>query len=214
VARRGSEGALPLTPDDFEVCETEARPRTATALLLDLSFSMPLGGHWLYAKKMALALHALIEGKYPHDDLFIVGFSDYARVMEPVDLACAGWEHVHGTNMQHAFLLAGRLLARTPAPVRQVIMVTDGEPTAHLDERGNAFFHWPPVRTTVEKTLREAARLARSGVSLNVYMLEETPGLVRFMDKLARLTGGQVIPAAASDLGDAIVGGYLRRRRR
>jgi uncharacterized protein with von Willebrand factor type A (vWA) domain len=181
-------------------------------LLLDLSFSMPLGGHWVPAKKMALALHALIDGKFPQDEVFLVGFSDYARQLSAAELACAGWEHVHGTNMQHAFLLARRLLREAAAPIKQVIVVTDGEPTAHLDADGRAYFNWPPTRETWEKTLREAARLARSGISISVYMLERAPGLVAFMGKLARLTGGQVLHADAGQLGDAIVGRYARLR--
>jgi len=200
-----------LSMDDFEVSETEARPRTATALLLDLSFSMPLGGHWIPAKRMALAMNALIEGKYPQDSLHLIGFSDYARQMKPADLAVAGWEHVHGTNMQHAFILARRLLADDPRGIKQVIMVTDGEPTAHLDGE-DVFFNWPPVGVTIEKTLREAARLARMGISINVFMLEHSPGLVAFMNRLAKLTGGQVFPARSSDIGEVIVRDYVRRR--
>jgi uncharacterized protein with von Willebrand factor type A (vWA) domain len=111
VLRAGPGRAVKLAPDDFEIVETESRPRTATALLLDLSFSMPLRGHWIPAKRMALALHALIVGKYPQDSLYLVGFSDYARRMEASDLASVGWEDVHGTNMEHAFMLAGRVLA-------------------------------------------------------------------------------------------------------
>src|SRR5919106_490760 len=175
VLRSGPGRVVKLSPDDFEVVETESRPRTATALLLDLSFSMPLRGHWVPAKRMALALEALIRGKYPQDSLHLIGFSDYARSMQPADLASAGWEQVHGTNMQHAFILARRLLADDPRGVKQVIMVTDGEPTTHL-EGEHAIFNWPPVRTTIEKTLREAMRLARSGISINVFMLERSEG--------------------------------------
>jgi len=212
----GPDGGPPsrtvrLSVDDFEVIETESRPRTATALLLDLSFSMPLGGHWVPAKRMALAMNALIEGKYPQDSLYLIGFSDYARQMKPPDLAVAGWEHVHGTNMQHAFILARRLLADDPRGIKQVIMVTDGEPTAHLDGE-DVFFNWPPVAITIEKTLREAARLARMSISINVFMLEHSPGLVAFMDRLAKLTGGQVFPARSSDIGEVIVQDYVRRR--
>ena len=211
VTRSEPGSAVRLTSDDFEVIETEARPRTATALLLDLSFSMPLRGHWIPAKKMALALHALIESKYPEDRLYLVGFSDYARQMKPADLASAGWEEVHGTNMQHAFLLARRLLAEDRCPIKQVIMVTDGEPTAHLLEDGRALFNWPPVPVTIEKTLREAARLARSGIQINVFMLEVAPGLTSFMERLASLTGGQAWPIASGELGNRILGDYLHR---
>jgi uncharacterized protein with von Willebrand factor type A (vWA) domain len=142
----------------------------------------------------------------------LIGFSDYARTLTPQSLATAGWENVHGTNMQHAFLLAHRLLSQDRSSVKQVIMVTDGEPTAHLAPDGSALFNWPPIPVTIEKTLREAARLARSQIRINVFMLEETAGLVAFMDRLAHLTGGEVFQAESAGLGTAIVGGYGRSR--
>lgn len=212
VLRSGAGQNVRLAPEDFEVTETESRPRTATALLLDLSFSMPLRGHWVPAKRMALALHALVDSKYPQDSLHLIGFSDYARKMEPADLASAGWEEVHGTNMEHAFMLARRVLADDPRSIKQVIMVTDGEPTAHLED-GYAEFNWPPIRKTVERTLREATRLARSNISISVFMLERDAGLEAFMARLARLTGGQVVPAESSHIGDRVIGTYLRNRR-
>jgi uncharacterized protein with von Willebrand factor type A (vWA) domain len=197
-----------LAPSDFEVIEAEQRTETATALLLDLSFSMPLRGHFIHAKKMALALHALIEGRYPHDTLYLVGFSDYARRLQPEDLAAPGFERVYGTNMQHAFMLANRLLAQHPRATRQVIMVTDGEPTAHL-EGEQAFFSWPPVPETIELTLAEAMRLARSGVRLNIFMLEESEGLARFMQRLARVTKGRVFQIDDDRVGEFVVRDYV-----
>ncbi|HUG88424.1 MAG TPA: hypothetical protein VMP42_06620 [Actinomycetota bacterium] len=211
VLREGPGEGVSLRPDDFELVEAEARTETATALLLDLSFSMPLRGHFVPAKRMALALHALIEGRYPHDRLYLVGFSDYARQLQPEDLTAPGFERVYGTNMHHAFHLAGRLLARHPRAARQVIMVTDGEPTAHL-EGDEVFFSWPPVRETIRRTLSEAMRLARSGVTLNVFMLEESPGLARFMERLARLTAGRVFLMSGSSLGDFVLRDYVARR--
>jgi uncharacterized protein with von Willebrand factor type A (vWA) domain len=208
---RGPDGDVHLTADDFELVEAEQRTETATALLLDLSFSMPLRGHWVHAKKMALALHALIEGRYPHDTLYMIGFSDYARRMEPEDLTAAGWERTYGTNMQHAFLLAGRLLAQHPRAVRQVIMVTDGEPTAHL-EGDRAYFEWPPLPETVHRTLAEAMRLSKAGVRLNVFMLEESEGLVRFMERLARTAGGRIFLMDDDRLGEFVVRDYVRER--
>lgn len=211
VLRSGPGSVVRLHPDDFELVEAEQRTETATALLLDLSFSMPLRGHFVHAKKMALALHALIEGRYPHDTLYMIGFSDYARRMEPQDLTAAGWERVYGTNMQHAFHLAGRLLAQHPRASRQVIMVTDGEPTAHL-EGDEAFFSWPPVPKTIQLTLAEAVRLSRSGVTMNVFMLEDSPGLIRFMERLAELTAGRVFLMDDREIGEFIVRDYVRRR--
>ena len=213
VLRTGPGRAVKLAPDDFEVVETESRPRTATALLLDLSFSMPLRGHWIPAKRMALALHALIVGKYPQDSLYLIGFSDYARRMEASDLASVGWEDVHGTNMEHAFMLAGRVLAEDPRSIKQVIMVTDGEPTAHLDD-GYALFNWPPIPETIEKTLRQAMRLARSNISINVFMLDTSPGLEEFMARLSSLTGGDIFLADSAEIGQTVIGSYLRERRR
>jgi uncharacterized protein with von Willebrand factor type A (vWA) domain len=213
VARSRPGDPVRLTPDDFEMVEAEQRTETATALLLDLSFSMPLRGHFVHAKKMALALHALIEGRYPHDTLYLIGFSDYARRLRPEDLAAPGFERVYGTNMQHAFLLAGRLLAEHPRAARQVIMVTDGEPTAHL-EGDHAFFSWPPVPETIRLTLAEALRLSKAGVTLNVFMLEESEGLIRFMERLARMTSGRVFLMDDERLGDFVVRDYVRTRGR
>jgi len=207
-AAGGGTGPMRLLPDDLEVVEQEVRPRTATALLLDLSFSMPMQGHYVPAKRMALALHALIEGKHRQDSLYLVGFSDYARQLQPADLAAAGFERVYGTNMQHAFLLARRLLANDPRPVKQVIMVTDGEPTAHL-VGSEAVFNWPPVPETLEATLREAMRLARSGIALNIFLLEDAPGLVAFAERLAALTGGTVFQMSAEEVGRTVVSGYM-----
>ncbi len=212
VLRKGP-GEVKLVPEDFELVDAEQRTEAATALLLDLSFSMPLRGHFVHAKKMALALHALIEGRYPHDRLYMIGFSDYARRMEPQDLTAAGWERVYGTNMQHAFNLAGRLLSQHPRATRQVIMVTDGEPTAHL-EREEVFFSWPPVPRTIHLTLSEALRLARAGVTLNVFMLEDSPGLIRFMERLAKLTAGRVFLMDDREIGDFIVRDYVSTRAR
>ena len=219
IVRQGGEGWTPdagslrLRPDDFELVEAEQRTEAATALLLDLSFSMPLRGHFVHAKRMALALHALIEGRYPHDTLYMIGFSDYARPMQPQDLTAGGWERVYGTNMQHAFHLAGRLLAQHPRATRQVIMVTDGEPTAHL-EGESAFFSWPPVPKTIRLTLAEAMRLSKAGVTLNVFMLEDSPGLIRFMERLAELTAGRIFLMDDRQIGEFVVRDYVARRGR
>jgi uncharacterized protein with von Willebrand factor type A (vWA) domain len=172
-----------------------------------------LRGHLVHAKKMALALHALIEGRYPHDTLYLIGFSDYARRLSPEDLAAPGFERTYGTNMQHAFLLAGRLLAQHPRAQRQVIMVTDGEPTAHL-EGEHAFFAWPPEPETIRLTLAEGVRLAKSDITLNIFMLEESDGLARFMERLAELTGGRVLLMDDDRVGAFVLRDYVKRRSR
>jgi uncharacterized protein with von Willebrand factor type A (vWA) domain len=213
VVRSEPGQPIQLRPDDFEIVEAEQRTEAATALLLDLSFSMPLRGHFIHAKKMALALHALIEGRYPHDTLYLIGFSDYARQLQPEDLTAPGFERVYGTNMQHAFMLANRLLSQHPRATRQVIMVTDGEPTAHLED-DQAYFNWPPVPETIEKTLTEAIRLSKAGVRLNIFMLEEAEGLARFMERLARVTQGRVFLMDDHRVGEFVLRDYVARRSR
>jgi uncharacterized protein with von Willebrand factor type A (vWA) domain len=210
VLRSGAGTPLKLEPEDFEVEEAEHRTSVATVLLLDMSRSMPLRGHWLPAKRMALALHTLVSTTYPEDHLSIVGFSDYARRMTPADLAEIDWEPVYGTNMEHAFNLAGRILAKHGEASKQVLLVTDGEPTAHL-EGDRVYFNWPPVKATLDKTYAEAVRLARSGVTMNIFMLENDPGLAHFVDRLARMVHGRVFAAGGDRLGDLVVSDYLRR---
>ena len=174
---------------------------------------MPLRGHFVHAKRMALALHALIEGRYPHDTLYLIGFSDYARQMQPEDLTAPGWERVYGTNMQHAFHLAGRLLSQHPRAARQVIMVTDGEPTAHL-EGEQAFFSWPPVSEddppdpgrggAAVEGRRDAERLHARGVR-GTDRLHGTPGA---------LTTGRVFLMDDERFGEFVVRDYVKRRGR
>ena len=216
VLRQGPTrgGRVKLHPDDFEAVESENRTTAATALLLDMSFSMPMRGNWEPAKRMALALHALISSMYPEDQLYIIGFSALARVMAAEDLAQVGWEHEYGTNMEHAFNLAGRLLAKHPMATKQVLLVTDGEPTAHLTPgRDPPYqFSWPPLRITLEKTYKEAMRLAKAGVTMNIFMLEDSPALFRFIDRLAQVVEGRVFAVQGDELGEFIVRDYMKRR--
>jgi uncharacterized protein with von Willebrand factor type A (vWA) domain len=210
VVRSGPGKDISLHPDDFEIEEAERRTSVATVLLLDMSRSMPLRGHWIPAKRMALALHTLISTTYPEDHLSIIGFSDYARTMTPADLAEVDWEPVYGTNMEHAFSMANRILSKHRDATKQVLLVTDGEPTAHL-EGEHVFFHWPPVRETLEKTYKEAMRLAKSGVTMNIFMLEESPGLAHFIDRLAKIVNGRVFSGTGEQVGDLIVADYVRK---
>jgi len=212
----GSGGRAPgsrvgLDPGDFELAEAEQRVRAATVLLLDMSFSMPLRGNWVPAKRMALALHSLVSSKFPEDRFYIVGFSDYARRLAPRDLLATGWERVYGTNMQHAFMLARRLLGAHPGAEQQVIMVTDGEPTAHL-EGEVPFFSWPPEPETLRLTLAEATRLARTGATLNVFLLDHDPGAAAFIEQMVRRVGGRIFYPDLADLGSLVVRDFLNRR--
>jgi uncharacterized protein with von Willebrand factor type A (vWA) domain len=204
---------LALSVDDFEVLETERRTSAAVSLLVDLSYSMALRGTWAAAKSTALALHSLITTRYPQDSLQIVGFSDYARELQPAELAGLSWDMVQGTNLQHALVIAGRHLRRHPESEQVVLVVTDGEPTAHLERDGSAYFCWPPLPETVELTMAEVLKLTRRGTTINVFMLDTEPRLVRFVEGLAKMNGGRVFSPAADRLGDYVVSDYLRARR-
>jgi uncharacterized protein with von Willebrand factor type A (vWA) domain len=216
AAVSGAGAGVRLHPDDFELAEAERRVRTTTVLLLDMSFSMPLRGNWEPAKRMALALESLVSSKFPEDEFHIVGFSDYARQLTSRDLLVSGWERVYGTNMQHAFMIARRLLAASPGGEQQLIMVTDGEPTAHLQEWGDgqvhATFAWPPEPETLRVTMQEAARVARTGATLNVFLLDHDPGAARFVEAMVRRIGGRIFYPDLDDLGSLVVRDFLRRR--
>jgi uncharacterized protein with von Willebrand factor type A (vWA) domain len=210
---RGGPGAVRLQVDDFEVVETERRTTAAVALLVDLSFSMELRGTWPAAKQTALALHSLVTTKFPQDAIEIIGFSDYAQVLQIEQLAGLDAQRVQGTNLQHALMLAGRHLGKHPDAEPVVLVVTDGEPTAHLTRDGYADFCWPPLPETLELTMAEVERITRRGATINVFMLDDEPRLVEFVEHLAARNGGRVFSPDPSRLGEYVVSDYLRARR-
>ncbi len=213
VLRAGPGARVALRVEDFEVVETERRTAAAVCLLVDLSYSMALRGTWGTAKSTALALHSLVTTRYPQDAIEIIGFSDYARVLRPTELAGLSWDMVQGTNLQHALMIAGRHLARHPDAEPVVLVVTDGEPTAHLLPSGRAEFCWPPLPETIERTMAEVEKISRRGATINVFMLDDEPRLVRFVDSLARRNGGRVFAPSPDRLGEYVVRDYLRARR-
>ena len=210
---RADHSRVRLAVDDFEVLETERRTSATVCLLVDLSYSMALRGTWGIAKSTALALHSLVTTRYPQDAIHIVGFSDYARELRPADLAGLSWDMVQGTNLQHALMIAGRRLAKHPDSEHVVLVITDGEPTAHLMRNGEPFFSWPPLPETLDLTMAEVVKLTRGGATINVFMLDDEPRLVAFVERLARLNGGRVFAPNADRLGDYVVSDYLRARR-
>jgi uncharacterized protein with von Willebrand factor type A (vWA) domain len=203
---------IQLSPDDFEVVETERRSSAAVALLVDMSYSMELRGRWGEAKTTALALHALVTMKYPQDAIEIIGFADYARRMTPRDLVNHDWQAVQGTNLQHALLLARRHLDRHRGSEPVILVITDGEPTAHLAPDGFSDFSWPPSDETIAATLAEVERCTRSGTTINVFMLDDEPRLVDFMHEVARRNGGRVFMPKSGALGEYVVADYLAAR--
>ncbi len=213
--RRNGLGATGVTleVDDFEVTETERRTSAAVALCVDLSFSMVQDGRWGPMKQTALALNHLIETRFRQDALQVIGFNRLARRLTPVQLAEAEPEWVQGTNLQHALLLAARHLRRHPDAEPVILVVTDGEPTAHLTGDGSAAFHWPTTPETVRATIAQVDELSRYGATINTFMLGEDPGLARFVDAMARRAGGRVFTPDIGRLGEYVVADYLRARR-
>ncbi|HEY0698992.1 MAG TPA: VWA domain-containing protein, partial [Micromonospora sp.] len=213
VRRAGPRVPVALAVEDFEVVETERRASAAVALCVDLSFSMVSDGRWGPMKQTALALSHLVATRFPQDALQIVGFGREAVRLSREQLAAAEPDLVQGTNLQHALRLAGRHLRRHPGSEPVVLVVTDGEPTAHLGADGAGLFHWPPLPETIQATVAEVDDLARYGATVNLFMLGEDPGLRRFVDAVARRCGGRVFTPQAEELGRYVVADYLRARR-
>ena len=214
VQRAGGGTPVRLAPQDFEVYRTELRTQAATVVMLDMSRSMLNNGYFLPAKKVALALSALIRGQFPRDALYIVGFSLYARTFTPESLPTLSWSEWNiGTNMHAGFALSRQLLARHKGGNKQILMVTDGEPTAHLED-GVADFNYPPTRRTVEETLKEVQRCTREGITINTFMLERSPWLVSFVEDMARINHGRAFMSAPERLGEYVVVDFVKSRRR
>jgi len=213
LRRGGLDGRIKLSARDFEVAETERRTAAVVSLLVDLSYSMQLRGTWAAAKQTALALHALLRSRFPQDAVQVVGFSNYARELRETDLAGLGWDMVQGTNLHHALMIAGRHIDRHPDHEPVVLIVTDGEPTAHLQRDGRSWFDWPPSPETLELTLAEVDKMTRRHAALNIFMLADDARLSAFVDNVARRNGGRVLQAAPERLGEYVIRDFLRTRR-
>ena len=214
VERNGPVTPVQLAPDDFEVFRTELTTQAATVVMLDMSRSMLNSGLFLPAKKVALALNALIRGQFPRDRLHIVGFSLYAREYQPENIPNLSWSDWNvGTNMHAGFMLSRQLLGRARGGNKQIIMITDGEPTAHL-EQGEAEFSYPPTRRTIQETLREVQRCTREDITINTFMLERSPSLMAFVEQMAKINRGRAFFATPERLGEYVVVDYVRSRRR
>jgi uncharacterized protein with von Willebrand factor type A (vWA) domain len=208
----GRRSRVRLSVGDFEVTETERRASAAVCLLVDLSYSMALRGTWGAAKQTALALHALVRSRYPQDAIQVIGFSNYARELQETELAGLGWDMVQGTNLHHALVLAGRFLDRRPEHNPVVLVVTDGEPTAHLRRDGQYWFDWPPSPETLALTLAEVDKMTRRRATMNIFMLADDERLTAFVEEVARRNGGRVLRAMADSLGEYVVRDFLRSR--
>ena len=214
IARNGPSTPVQLLPQDFEVYRSETITSTATALLVDLSWSMALRGSFQAAKKVALALHQLITMQYPKDSFYIIGFAATAKELQPKDLPYLQWdEYVLGTNMQHALMLAERKLASHNSGTKQIIMISDGEPTAHM-VNGEAQFAYPPTQETIRATLRAVKHCTTKGIAINTFMLESSEFLRAFMNEIARINGGRVFYTSPDQLGEYILVDYVQHKRK
>jgi len=212
--REGPGTPIHLKPDDFEVERTELLTQTSTVIMLDLSWSMALRGSFQAAKKVALALNNLISSQYQRDSLYIIGFSAYARELKTDELPYVRWdESVLGTNMHHALMIAQKLLAKHTQGTRQIIMISDGEPTAHL-EKGRSYFAYPPSPITIRETLKEVKRCTQKGITINTFMLDRNYYLKEFINQVARINKGRVFYTTPDKLGEYILVDYVASKKK
>ena len=212
LRRTGGGTPIQLDPADFEIERTEHLTRSSTVLMLDLSLSMPMRDNFLPAKKVAMALHSLITSQFPRDYLGIVGFSETARILTAEQLPEVSWDFVYGTNMHHGFTLARKLLARESG-TKQIIMITDGEPTAHIMDNGMPFFNYPPVRETVEATLREVVRCTKEQIRINTFGLGADGSLRHFIEQMTQINRGRAFFTTPEDLGDYVLVDFMQGKR-
>src|SRR2546423_9827829 len=214
LQREGKGVPIRIEPPDFIIHKTEHSTQASTVLMVDMSRSMFLRGCFLAAKKVAIALDALIRSQFPRDSLYVVGFSNRAVELKPQSLPqIALNDYVYGTNMQHGFQLARSLLAKHRGN-RQIIMITDGEPTAHLEDNGRAYFAYPPTYKTIQQTLREVRRCTRDRIVINTFMLERGPYLTEFINQMTRINKGRAFFVSPERLGEYILVDYVSGRQR
>ena len=211
VERQGRGTPVRIGVEDFEVVRTERTTTAATVLLIDLSRSMALFGSFSAAKKVAIALDALVRTKYPRDFFKVVGFGGYAMEIKSEDLPTLTWSGGSGTNMQHALATARKMLSPHKEATKQIFMITDGEPTAHM-EGGHPYFSYPPSYRTLNETMREAKRCTAEGITINVFMLDNSHYLLDFVDRLVRINNGRALYSTPDDLGQYILVDYLSNR--
>ena len=214
ILRGGPQVPVGITPQDFEIYRNEHMTRSATAVLLDQSRSMGLFNNFQAAKKVTMALYALIHSQYPRDTLIVIGFSDYAREIKEQDLTKVNWNAwVSGTNLQHALMLARKKLADEKGSTRQILVITDGEPTAHL-EGDKAYFAYPPSFRTELETMKEVKRCTQEGIVINTFMLENNYQLVNFVDRMTRMNRGRAFYSSSENLGQYVLVDYLSNRKK
>jgi uncharacterized protein with von Willebrand factor type A (vWA) domain len=214
LVREGAGTPVRIQPEDFSVYRTEQLTESSIVLMVDMSRSMLLRGCFSAAKKVTLALNSLIKSQFPNDNLYIVLFSEYAREVRPELLPELSWdEEVYGTNLQHALMVGRKLLGRHKMGSRQIIVITDGEPTAHL-EGDVAQFAYPPTPRTVVETLKEVQRCTRDRIVINTFMLERSRPLVEFVNQMSKINKGRAFFCPPERLGEYVLVDYVSSKRR
>jgi uncharacterized protein with von Willebrand factor type A (vWA) domain len=236
--RQGGGSPIEVTEDDLVVYDTEYQTSCATIVLLDMSGSMARYGKYAQAKKVALALVALVRGRYQGDSIQTVGFYTYASPLSERELLYSAPKPVsifdsrvhlrisldkpprfvpqHFTNIHAGLQFARRALRRQPAVNKQVIVITDGEPTAHVEGRDLVLIY-PPAQKTANLTLAEAKRCANDGIHLSAFALVEDYfylGLVNFVEQMAAVAGGVAAYCNADDLGNMVIDSFTHGRRK
>jgi uncharacterized protein with von Willebrand factor type A (vWA) domain len=209
VLRQGPGTPVRLHPDDFEVEEYESTRRSSTVFAIDLSLSMAMRSNLVPAKKMVLALTQLIRSKFPRDFVAVVGFGEMAQELRIEDIPALTIDYAYGTNLQHALALS-RHLMRAERGERQIVVVTDGEPTAHLMDNGEPFFSWPPVHETLQRTMAEVLRCTKAGITINTFALDIERSQFPFVEQIAKVNGGRTFYTSVDDLGVYALDDFVR----
>jgi len=217
ISRNGTGTPVRLLPEDFEIERTEHTTRSSTVLMLDLSYSMVQAGRFLPAKKVAMALHSLITSQFPRDYISILGFSSIAYPITHEDLPSIGWDQEYGTNMQHGFAIARKLLAQQTG-TKQIIMITDGEPTSHITPDGYPWFTYfdgyEAQQLTAEATMREVMRCTKDNITINSFVLDASGSLRKFVEQMAQVNHGRAFFTTPETLGDYVLVDFLENRRK
>ncbi|MDX2165582.1 MAG: VWA domain-containing protein [Deltaproteobacteria bacterium] len=216
---RQAQAPLRLRHDDFEVYETTHTTTTSTVLLLDMSWSMSWEGRFAAAKKVALAMESLIRSRYPRDYFAVVGFYTRATELKLRDLPEASWNMGDPfTNLQDGLRLASDLLKKHPSPNQHMIVITDGQPTAYFS-RGRLYCEWPLSfggisMRAAQETLKEVERVTRDGVVINTFMLDDSPSLRAFVERMTKINRGRALFTRPDRLGEYLLVDYIARKRK
>jgi uncharacterized protein with von Willebrand factor type A (vWA) domain len=206
-----------LRPDDFEVHEMDYNTQSTTILLLDMSWSMSWAGRFPAAKRVALAMDQLIRTRYPRDNFSVVGFSTRAREIPIGELPEVCWDMGDPfTNLQDGLIIAERLIRKSPSASPQILVITDGQPTAYY-ENGELRVEWPMgiggvSPHAVAETLKQVRRVTQQGITINTFMLDDAPELLGFVERMTQINRGRAFYTSPTQLGSFLMVDYISQR--